>query len=247
MSSDRLDKLLVERKAIKTRSRAADFIRRGLVKVDDQVVLKPSFLVSETAHISIEQSDAHYVSRGALKLKAALAHFDYDITGDVALDLGASTGGFTQVLLEQGVEKVYAVDVGHNQLHDDIKKNSKVISLEKQDGRGLNRKIIQEPIDLIVVDVSFISLLKVLKAPLELMKQQAKLIALIKPQFEVGKEGLGKGGVVRDEELRQEAVLTVRNWMEARPDWHVDGVLCSPIAGGSGNQEYLLGAQTVQR
>jgi 23S rRNA (cytidine1920-2'-O)/16S rRNA (cytidine1409-2'-O)-methyltransferase len=240
----RLDEVLVVRGLAPSRSRARDVIDRGLVLVGSTVVAKASALVNDDATIEIDAAaGTNYVSRGALKVVAALTAFGFDAQDCAALDIGASTGGFTQVLLQRGARRVYAVDVGHNQLHPDVKANAAVVSLEGMDARALTREQVPDPVDAIVADVSFISLTKVLPSVCKLAGPKAWLVALIKPQFEVGRAGIGKGGIVRDAALRQGAVERVKTFIATDLGWRVAGVIPSPIEGGSGNIEYLIGAQ----
>jgi 23S rRNA (cytidine1920-2'-O)/16S rRNA (cytidine1409-2'-O)-methyltransferase len=192
--------------------------------------------------IAVADGAGDFVSRGALKLLAALDQFRFDPMGRSALDVGASTGGFTQVLLQRGATHVYAVDVGHGQLHSRIAGDTRVTSLESCDARTLTCAQIPVPIGAIVADVSFISVTKVLPAALALSAPGCWLVALVKPQFEAGRPAIGKRGIVRDPEDRQRALATVEGWMRAQPGWRVVGTLPSPIAGGSGNIEFLLGA-----
>jgi 23S rRNA (cytidine1920-2'-O)/16S rRNA (cytidine1409-2'-O)-methyltransferase len=239
----RLDQVLVERGLAASRSRARDAISRGLVRVDGAVAAKPGALVECQASLHIDpEAGTRYVSRGALKLAAALDAFGFDPKGRIALDAGASTGGFTQVLLARAALKVYAVDVGHGQLHEQLRVDPRAVSLEKCDVRKLSREIVTEPISAIVADVSFISLAKALPAALGLAVPGAWLVALIKPQFEAGPANVGKGGIVRDEAVQEKVVQDVKAWFEAQPGWVVKGVIPSPIEGGSGNREFLLGA-----
>lgn len=237
----RLDVALVERGLAPTRARARDLILRGEVTVDGVVALKPAAGIAAASSLAIT-TDAN-VPRGALKLRAGLDAFAFGIAGRVCLDIGASTGGFTHVLLERGAARVYAVDVGHGQLAAALKADERVLSLEGQDARSLTRAQIPEPVGGIVVDVSFISLTKVLPVPLSLAARGAWLVALIKPQFEVGRDGIGKGGIVRDSALRDQAVADVRQWIASQAPWQVVDVVPSPITGGSGNVEFLLGAR----
>ncbi|MEM7621341.1 MAG: TlyA family RNA methyltransferase [Pseudomonadota bacterium] len=243
MPSERLDKVLVKHEGVRTRSQARDLIKRGQVRVDGRIVTKPGSVVPEHVDICITQDELNYVSRGALKLKAALRYFDYSVQNAIALDVGASTGGFTQMLLEQGAQKVYAIDVGQGQLSERLTQDPKVIYYENQDARTLNQELIPDLVHIITVDVSFISLQQVLPRPFALTTDSAFLIALIKPQFQVGKEGLGKGGIVRDANLKDQAVKTVRAWMDEQSNWEVEDVIPSPITGGGGNEEFLLGAR----
>ncbi|HHN67240.1 MAG TPA: TlyA family RNA methyltransferase [Thermopetrobacter sp.] len=238
---DRLDRLLVTRGLAPSRARAADAIRRGAVTVDGRVVTKPGAAVAADAAITIEDAAAGYVSRAALKLIAALDHFDIPVKDAVALDVGASTGGFTQVLLERGAAQVFAVDVGGGQLADVLRDDRRVVALEGVNARELSAEVIPQPVDVITADVSFISLRKALPAALELARPGAWLAALIKPQFEAGPEQVGKGGIVRDEQVRERVCAEVAGWLEDR-GWLVAGVIPSPIAGADGNVEYLIGA-----
>ncbi|MGI9402936.1 MAG: TlyA family RNA methyltransferase [Hyphomicrobium sp.] len=238
----RLDLVLVERGLAPSRSQARDFVKHGRVSIDQQVCIKPGAEVDASQVLTLAPGTSPYVSRGVVKLTAGLDAFGFDPEGCVALDIGASTGGFTQVLLTRGAEKVYAVDVGHDQLHSSLKDDPRVISLEGCDARTLTRELIPNPVTAIAADVSFISLAKALPAALALAAPGAWLVALIKPQFEVGPERVGKGGIVRDEAARQAAVDDVTAWFAARPGWRIAGVVVSPIKGGSGNEEFLLGA-----
>jgi 23S rRNA (cytidine1920-2'-O)/16S rRNA (cytidine1409-2'-O)-methyltransferase len=238
----RLDNLLVELRLASSRARAQDFIRRGLVDVAGVTERRPGARIEASAAVRLSQAVGDHVSRGALKLMAALEHFRFPITGVVALDVGASTGGFTQVLLERGAARVYAVDVGHDQLHARVAADGRVVVLERCDARRLNRELVPEPVGALVADVSFISLTKALPVPLTLTGAGAWLVALIKPQFEVGRGGVGKGGIVRDPIARRRAVDLVRNWVAEQPGWCVREVIPSPIGGGAGNEEFLLGA-----
>ena len=238
----RLDQALLSRGLAATRSRARDLILRGEVSVDDVVVTKAGVPVSDAASIRIAGAAA-YVSRGALKLEAALEAFGLEARGRIALDVGASTGGFTEVLLAHGAERVYAVDVGHGQLHGRLKADPRVVSLEGCDARALDRELISEPVDAIVADASFISLTQALPAALALAAPGAWLVALVKPQFEAGREAVGRGGIVRDPAAHEAAVAKVSEWLASKPGWQVAGLMPSPIAGGAGNREFLLGAR----
>ncbi len=239
----RLDQMLVTRGLAPSRARAQDLIKRGFVSVGGVVCDKPAFDVKEDFAVSLAAEAPGYVSRGAEKLVAALERFGLDASGRVALDIGASTGGFTEVLLQRGAARVYAVDVGTAQLHDSLKSDSRVVSLENVDARSLTPAEIPEPIEAVVVDVSFISVTKVLSTVLSFAKAGAWMIVLVKPQFEVGRDNIGSGGIVRDAAVRQSALEGVRNWISARPGWSVIGDMSSPILGGSGNTEFLLGAR----
>lgn len=239
----RLDTLLTLRGLAPTRSRARDLVRRGLVLVGGRVERRPGVDLAANADISVAEDWSGYVSRGALKLAAALDHFGFDCQGRVALDVGASTGGFTQVLLRRGAARVYAADVGTGQLHPEIAADARVVDLQGTDARRLARALVPEPVTAIVADVSFISLLKALPAALALAAPAAWAVALVKPQFEAGREHVGKGGIVKSEAAREAALAGVVGFFEAQPGWHVAGTMPSPIEGQSGNREYLLGAR----
>ena len=239
----RLDLALVARGLAPSRARAQDLIRRGFVRVGGQPCSKPASDVAPSEAVELADEAPAYVSRGAEKLVAALDRFGFAAAGVVALDVGASTGGFTQVLLERGAAQVFAVDVGTAQLHDDLKSDRRVVSLENCDARTLTREHVPVPVEAIVTDVSFISVTKVLGCVLPLAAVGAWLVVLVKPQFEVGRERIGSGGIVRDEAARRDAVDAVRTWLEQQTAWRVVGEMESPISGGSGNIEYLIGAR----
>jgi 23S rRNA (cytidine1920-2'-O)/16S rRNA (cytidine1409-2'-O)-methyltransferase len=238
----RLDNTLVLRGLAPSRSQARDLVRRGCVSVDGRIAVKAGMEVGEGAEIEVAEGAQPYVSRAGLKLVAAFKAFGLDASGAVALDIGASTGGFTHALLEHGARRVYAVDVGTGQMHVSLADDPRVIRLERTDARGLAQTQVPEPVDAVVADVSFISLTQVLPAPLALAGDRAWLVALIKPQFEAGREHVGKSGVVRDDAAIAFAVDKVRDWIAAQPGWRVLGVIASPITGGSGNREMLIGA-----
>jgi len=237
----RLDKVLLLRGLVATRSRARDLIVRGAVRVDGAVALKPGVQVAEDVPIALAESP-DYVSRGALKLAAALEAFRFDPQDRVALDVGASTGGFTEVLLGRGARHVFAIDVGHGQLHPDLVRDTRVTSLEGRDARTLSAREIPERVGAIVADVSFISLEKALPAALALAAPGCWLVALVKPQFEAGRDAIGKGGIVRDGAVRDAQAEKIAAWIGGLPGWRVAGAIPSPIEGGSGNREFLLGA-----
>jgi 23S rRNA (cytidine1920-2'-O)/16S rRNA (cytidine1409-2'-O)-methyltransferase len=235
----RADRLLVERGLFESRAKAQAAIEAGLVQANDAVVRKASEEIAVDAHL--HASAAHpYVSRGGVKLSAALDHFAFDPKGHIGLDVGASTGGFTQVLLERGAKRVYAVDVGHGQLHQSLRARPETVSLEGTDIRKLSPALLSEPPDLVIVDVSFISLKLVLPAALALTMKPAQLVALIKPQFEAGRGAL-KRGIVRDAAIHTAVVDDIAAFV-ATLGWRVLGIIPSPIAGGDGNWEFLLGA-----
>ena len=239
----RLDRILVDRGLAVTRSRAADLIRLGAVSVEGVTALKPGALLDPGASLTVDAHASPFVSRGGLKLAAALDGFHLDPKGLIALDIGASTGGFTEVLLERGCRRVFAVDVGRDQLHVKLRGDPRVVALEGTDARSLDAGTIEGPVGAIVADVSFISLTKALPAALKLAAPGAWLVALVKPQFEVGREAVGKGGIVRDAEARGRAVAEVRAFIDATPGWKVFAEMPSPIPGGSGNEEVLIGAR----
>jgi len=232
----RLDQALELRGLLPSRARARDAVLRGTVTVNGVVAQKPNQQVGEADHIGLDDPAAAYVSRAALKLVAGLDAGAIDPAGRVCLDLGASTGGFTQVLLERGAAKVYAVDVGHDQLHHRVKSDHRVISLEGVNGRDLTTELVPEPIELLVCDVSFVSVLKVLDVPLSLCAANAEAVILIKPQFEVGRDNVGKGGIVTDQNAIAGSIINVLAFLVARGWTHIVSVP-SPIAGGDGNHE----------
>jgi 23S rRNA (cytidine1920-2'-O)/16S rRNA (cytidine1409-2'-O)-methyltransferase len=239
----RLDRILVDRGLAVTRSRAADLIRLGAVSVAGVTALKPGTLLDPAASLTVAADASPFVSRGGLKLASALDAFHLNPKGLIALDIGASTGGFTEVLLERGAARVFAVDVGRDQLHATLREDPRVVVLEGTDARRLDAEMIGGPVGAIVADVSFISLTKALPAALKLVAPGAWLVALVKPQFEVGRKLVGKGGIVRDAEARGRAVAEVRAFIDATPGWQVFAEMPSPIAGGSGNEEVLIGAR----
>jgi 23S rRNA (cytidine1920-2'-O)/16S rRNA (cytidine1409-2'-O)-methyltransferase len=239
----RLDRILVERGLAVTRSRAADLIRLGAVSVEGRPALKPGALIEPGARLMVEAQASPFVSRGGLKLASALDAFGLEPKGLVALDIGASTGGFTEVLLARGAKRVFAVDVGRDQLHDKLREDRRVVVLEGTDARALDAAVIDGPVGAIVADVSFISLTKALPEALKLAAPGAWLVALVKPQFEVGRDAVGKGGIVRDAQARARAVAEVRAFIDATPGWAVFAEMPSPIPGGSGNEEVLIGAR----
>ncbi len=233
---------MVARGLVPSRARARDMIQRGFVSVDGQACLKVSTGVAATQRVVLDHHAPSYVSRGAEKLVAALDAFGFSATGRIALDVGASTGGFTQVLIERGAGLVYAIDVGRGQLRAALTGDPHVITLEGIDARDLDPLIVPDAIEAIVADVSFISVTKALPAALALAAPGAWLVALIKPQFEAGRKYVGRGGIVRDPVVQQQAVRFVETWIDARSGWSVKGIVPSPILGGSGNAEFLIGA-----
>jgi 23S rRNA (cytidine1920-2'-O)/16S rRNA (cytidine1409-2'-O)-methyltransferase len=238
----RLDEALVARGLAENRTRARALIMAGLVFAGERRLDKAGMAVAAELAIEVRGKEHPWVSRGGVKLAHALDSLGIDATGMAALDIGASTGGFTDVLLIRGARKVTAVDVGHGQLHWKLRNDPRVVVLERTNARTLDRVAILEPPDLIVCDASFIGLETVLPAALALAAPSAALIALIKPQFEVGKGRVGKGGVVRDPALHQEVCERIRAWLDAQ-GWTVLGLTESPILGPEGNKEFLIAAR----
>lgn len=238
----RLDELLVARGFYPSRSRARDAVLRGTVRIEGVPASKPAQMVSADAAITLADEAQRYVSRAALKLKHGLEHFGIGATGCHALDIGASTGGFTQVLLEHGAVHVTAIDVGHGQM---MIEDPRVTLIEGLNARDLARQHLAHPVDLIVCDVSFISLRLALPNALTLAEPGAVLVALIKPQFEVGREALGKGGIVSDSAEHQRVCGEISDFL-ASHGWTVLGVAPSPIAGGDGNAEFLIAARNAR-
>jgi len=224
-----------------SRTRAQALIMAGAVMSGEKKIAKAGDLLAEDAPLEVKAKDHPWVSRGGLKLDHGLSHFGFDVTDAVALDVGSSTGGFTDVLLSRGAARVYAVDVGTNQLAWKLRQDPRVVVHEQTNARSLTPDLISEPIDFIVCDASFIGLSKVLDAPLKLAKPGALLVALIKPQFEAGRDEVGKGGVVRDPIVHSRVCDTAAEWIETQ-GWRVVGVTESPITGPEGNKEFLLGA-----
>ena len=238
-SRQRIDRLLVERGLFESRTKAQAAIEAGLVTVDGRIAAKASEEIPGDARL--QASAVHpYVSRGGVKLAAALDHFHVDPKGRVCLDVGASTGGFSQVLLERGANRIYAVDVGHGQLHKSLRTRREIVSLEDTDIRTLPAARFSELPDLVTIDASFISLKLVLPPALALAKPSAQLIALIKPQFEAGRS-TAKKGIVRDPAVHTAVCDDIAEFV-ASLGWRVLGVIPSPIEGGDGNTEFLLGA-----
>jgi len=243
MPKKRLDQLLVERGLAESRTRAQALIMAGKVLVGDKPVDKAGQSVAEDAQIVLKGRDHPWVSRGGIKLDHALTQFGLDVTGLVAMDVGSSTGGFTDVLLQRGAARVYAIDSGTNQLAWSLRQDARVIVHEQTSARILTADHVPEPIGIIVCDASFISLAKVLERPLSFAGPDALLVALIKPQFEAGRTEVGKGGVVRDPAIHARVCAEVRDWVEAQPGWQVIGTETSPITGPEGNVEFLIAAR----
>jgi 23S rRNA (cytidine1920-2'-O)/16S rRNA (cytidine1409-2'-O)-methyltransferase len=248
MARERLDKLLVDRGLVASRERARALIMTGAVLVRGQPETKPGTMLDATSEIVLKEQDHPYVSRGALKLVKGLDTFSIDPAGKVALDIGASTGGFTDVLLRRGATRVYAIDVGYGQLAWSLRQDPRVVVIERVNARNMDLALVPEPADLAVIDVSFISLTLVLPRVAELLRPPfgKPVIVLVKPQFEVGRDQVGRGGVVRDEQIRRGAVEKIRNWANANGFVAGDDVE-SPITGPAGNVEYLLLLRTAER
>jgi len=242
VAKQRVDQLLADRGLAESRAKAQAYIMAGLVSVAGKKIDKPGHKIASDAAIELKGKDHPWVSRGGIKLDHALRHFAIDVAGMTAMDVGSSTGGFTDVLLQGGAKKVYAVDSGTNQLAWKLRQDERVVVHEQTSARILTEQHIPEKIDIIVCDASFISLVKVLERPLEFAKPGAILVALVKPQFEAERSDVGKGGVVRDEAVRQAACNKVRDWLIAS-GWNIKGVTESPITGPKGNVEFLIGAR----
>ncbi|WP_237155058.1 TlyA family RNA methyltransferase [Oryzibacter oryziterrae] len=242
MAKSRLDQLLVTRALCDSRARARDAVLRGHVSIDGRVAHKSGEMVDDGASLVVTDPAAAYVSRAALKLVAGLDHFGFDVTGRDCLDIGASTGGFCQVLLERGAARVTGIDVGHGQMHPKIAGDTRVTNIEGLNARELGADDLPYLPDVIVSDVSFISLTLALPPALVLARRPAIGLFLVKPQFEAGKEAIGKGGLV-DEATGRAAAERIRAWLDGREGWRVLDLIASPILGGDGNHEYLLGAR----
>lgn len=237
----RADKVLVDLGYAKSRTQAKSMIEMGTVTVSGVRVERASQLVSPNAEIEVQKAPQHhYVARSAVKLIAALDHFDIDAAVPVGLDVGASTGGFTQVLLERGTQKVFAVDVGHDQLDESIRQDARVVAIDRCNATHLSREHIPQPANIIVCDVSFISLTLILPTVMALAASNAPLIALIKPQFEAGKKAVGRGGVVKDTHVHKLVCERVSDCLSQQEGWEVEGIIDSPITGTKGNREFLI-------
>ncbi|MBU7589337.1 MAG: TlyA family RNA methyltransferase [Sphingopyxis terrae] len=241
MAKQRADQLLVDRGLAESRTRAQALILAGLAFVGDRKIDKAGQQIAKDAAISVKGRDHPWVSRGGVKLDHALTHLGWDIAGAVAIDVGSSTGGFTDVMLNRGAARVYAVDSGTNQLAWKLRQDDRVIVHEQTSARILTADHIPEPVDLIVCDASFIALSKVLPVPMAFAKAGARLVALIKPQFEAERHEVGKKGVVRDAAVHARVCSEVRDWLE-RSGWRVVETVESPITGPEGNVEFLIAA-----
>ena len=241
MTKTRADMLLLAQGLAESRTKAQALILAGSVYVGDRKVAKAGDLLPDDAALTVKGRDHPWVSRGGVKLAHGLEHFAFDVAHAVALDVGSSTGGFTDVLLTRGATKVYAIDVGTNQLAWKLRSDERVIVHEQTNARDLTAAIVPEPVDVIVCDASFIGLAKVLDAALDLACPGAHLVALVKPQFEAGRGEVGKGGVVRDAVVHQRVCDDAAAWIDSK-GWRVIGIEPSPITGPEGNVEFLLGA-----
>ena len=237
----RVDQLLVERGLAESRARAQALAMAGLVFAGEVKIDKPGHQLAEDAALDVRGRDHPWVSRGGIKLAHAIEHFGLSPEGAVAMDIGSSTGGFTDVLLTHGADHVFCVDSGTNQLAWKLREDPRVTVLEQLSARLLTPEQIDRPCNWVVCDASFISLAKVLEVPLRLAAPECQLVALIKPQFEVGREEVGKGGVVRDPALHARVCEEVRGWIEGL-GWQVQGIATSPITGPQGNVEFLIAA-----
>lgn len=235
--------MLAERGLAESRTRAQALILAGLVYVGTRKVAKAGEMVADDAEIIVKGRDHPWVSRGGVKLAHGLDHFGWDVAGVTAMDVGSSTGGFTDVLLTRGAVRVYAVDSGTNQLAWKLRQDPRVVVLEQLSARLLTAEHVPEPVDMIVCDASFIALAKVLERPLDFAGPGCRLLALIKPQFEAGRGEVGKGGVVRDPAVHQRVCDDVAAWLAAQPGWTVTGLTTSPITGPEGNVEFLIGGE----
>jgi 23S rRNA (cytidine1920-2'-O)/16S rRNA (cytidine1409-2'-O)-methyltransferase len=240
----RVDQALVERGLADSRTRAQALIMAGLVFSGERKIAKSGETLAADAPLEVRGRDHPWVSRGGIKLDHGLTHFGWDVAGSVAIDVGSSTGGFTDVLLTRGGSRVYAVDSGTNQLAWKLRQDARVVVLEQLSARLLTPEHIPEPVDLIVCDASFISLAKVLPVPMGFARPGARLLALIKPQFEAGRADVGKGGVVRDAAAHARVCNDVAAWL-AGAGWQVAGITPSPITGPEGNVEFLIAATRV--
>lgn len=238
-SKTRIDVLLVEKQLIKSRERAKALIMAGKILVEDTVVDKPGTLVAQDSNIIVKQDDNPFVSRGGLKLEKAIVDIPVSVDGAVCLDIGASTGGFTDCLLQHGAKKVYAVDVGYGQFDWTLRQNPRVVVIERTNIRHMAYELINETVDVVVADTSFISLKIVIPAAQKFMAPGTKILALIKPQFEAGKQCIGKGGVVKDPEIRKQVISDIKAFFE-NTGYEVITVVPSPILGPKGNKEYII-------
>jgi len=234
----RIDELLVKKGLAESRTKAQSLIMMRRVFCDGKLIEKPGTKVNENSNVEIKE-ELPYVSRGGLKLESAIKYFDIELNGLIAMDVGASTGGFTDCLLKHGVKRVYAIDVGYGILDAKLRNDGRVINIEKTNIRYIDKSLIKDPIDIAVIDVSFISLTKVIPRVLEFLNEKGKIVALIKPQFELSPKEVGKGGVVKDIKLQNKAVEKVSQFL-LELGLIIEGVIPSSITGKKGNQEYLI-------
>ena len=235
----RLDQLLIKKNLAETKSKAQSMIMAGQVLVNDKIITKSGNSFKENSLIKIKKLHPQWVSRGAYKLLKAIDHFGIDIKNKTCLDIGSSTGGFTEVLLKKNAKKIYSIDVGTNQLHEKLRKEKKIISIENFNAKYLDKSIIDDKIDIVVCDVSFISLTKVIEPSLKLVSTNAEIIALIKPQFETKKMNLKKG-IVKDSLIHKQVCTQISDWFKAKINTKVVGLVESPITGPKGNIEFLI-------
>jgi len=247
MARLRVDQLLVDRGLVESRTRAQALIIAGKVFAGERRIDKPGQLLAEDTLLGVRGQDHPWVSRGGLKLAHGLAHFGLSPEGRICLDIGASTGGFTDVLLAHGAARVHAVDVGHGQLAWKLRTDPRVVVHEKTNARHLSAATVPDPIGALVCDASFIGLMTALPSPLALCAPGAWAVVLIKPQFEAGPGAVGAKGVVRDPAVHEEVCARIAAWLAARPDWRVLGITASPITGPEGNREFLLAASCLER
>lgn len=239
-TKERLDTLIAAKGYAESRERARSIIMAGLVFVDNQKIDKPGTKVSTTSNIEVKGNPIPYVSRGGLKLEKAIKTFNIDLTDMTTLDIGASTGGFTDCMLQNGAKKVYAIDVGYGQLAWSLRTDSRVVCMERTNIRNVTPEMIGEAADFATMDVSFISITKVLPVAKELLKEDGRLVCLIKPQFEAGREKVGKKGVVRDKNVHREVIEKIAAFCTEQIGLHILGLSYSPIKGPEGNIEYLI-------
>lgn len=240
VKKERLDTLLAETGYASSREKARSIIMAGLVYVDNQKVDKPGTKIKVSANIEVKGNPIPYVSRGGLKLEKALKEFNIDMAGLTTIDIGASTGGFTDCMLQNGAVKVFAIDVGYGQLAWSLRSDSRVVCMERTNIRGVTPEMLGELADFATMDVSFISITKVLPVAKQLLKEQGRLVCLIKPQFEAGREKVGKKGVVRDKNVHKEVIETILNFCMNKLEFGILGLTYSPIKGPEGNIEYLV-------
>lgn len=238
MEFKRIDILLKEKGLVKSRELAKVSISKKLVKYNDNIVKKASLKIPVDSNIELINPPLKYVSRAGYKLEKAIDYFNIDLKDKIAMDMGASTGGFTDCMLNNHIKKVYAVDVGYNQMDSDIIKNSKVINMEKTNIRYLDTDKIKEKLDFISIDLSFISLTKILAVAKEILKKDGEILALIKPQFEAGKEFVGKNGIIKDKKIHLKSIIKIKDYLKTL-DLYLTDIYYSPIKGGDGNIEFL--------